>query len=235
MIPRTALRLDPSLPPEHTGWTPGRDDLTEEGFGGFRDTWVIRDIGVREAKALLEVEGELIQLANRFAPGAEEFDAICSALESVDAEELPARLQHPAIPEELAARLEAGEFSPTDGLDLGVAGLVYALAAVGCWTAASCRGHPKTYAFTDRPVVVLACDRHRASVLQADVEQSHCDLTTDGHREGLLAVEAESVEEMMALARLVASHRKDFIPRRGERQIALDQQSAQMGFDFGAS
>jgi hypothetical protein len=233
VIPRTALQLDASLPPEHTGWTPGREDLTEEGFGGFRNTWLIRNIGVREAQARLEIEGELIRLADEFARDAEEFDAICSALENVDAEELPVRLQHPAVPETLAAHLEAGELSPTEGLDLGVAGLVYALAAVGCWTAASCRGHPKSYAFTDRPVVVLACDRHRASVLQADVEQSHCGLTTDGHREGLLAVEAESVEEMMAVARLVASHRKDFIPRRGGRQTAIDDQDAQIGFDFG--
>ena len=231
MIPRTLLHLDASLPSEHTGWTPGRDDLSEEGFGGFRDTWVIRDVGVREAKALLEVEGRLIQLADRFARDAEEFDAICSALENVDAEEFPARLQSPTIPDELAVHLGVGDYSPTAGLDLGVAGLVYALAAVGCWTAASCRGHAKSYAFTDRPVVVLACDRHRASVLRADVERSRCGLTTDGHREGLLAVEAESVEEMMALALLVAFHRKDFIPRRGERQRSPDDQGA---FDLGS-
>lgn len=234
MIPRTPLHLDASLPQEHTGWAPGRDDLSEEGFGGFRDTWVIRDVGVREAKALLEVEGQLIQLADGFARDAEEFDSICSALENVDAEELPARLQHPAIPEELAGHLEAAEYSPTEGLDLGVAGLVYALAAVGCWTAASCRGHPKSYAFTDRPVVVLACDRHRASVLQTDVERSHCGLTTDGHSEGLLAVEAESVEQMMALALLVASHRKDFIPPRAERGGSVDDQGNQTAFDFGS-
>ena len=117
---------------------------------------------------------------------------------------------------------------------MGVAGLVYALAAVGCWTAASCRGHPKSYAFTDRPVVVLACDRHRASVLQADVQQNHCGLTTDGHREGLLAVEAESVEQMMALALLVTSHRKDFIPRRAERRGSVDDQGSQTAFDFGS-
>lgn len=233
MIPRTPLHLDASLPEEHTGWTPGRDDLSEEGFGGFRDTWVIRDVGVRKAKALLEVEGQLIQLADGFSGDAEEFDAICSALENADAEDLPARLQHPAIPEELAVHLGA-DYSPTEGLDLGVAGLVYALVAVGCWTAASCRGHPKSYAFTDRPVVVLACDRPRASVLQADVERTHCGLTTDGHREGLLAGEAESVEEMMALALLVASHRKDFIPRNGDRQGSVGNQGNQGAFDFGS-
>lgn len=39
VIPRLALHLDASLSAEHAGWSPGRDDPTEEGFGGFRDTW----------------------------------------------------------------------------------------------------------------------------------------------------------------------------------------------------
>jgi hypothetical protein len=223
MIPRLPLPLDPSVPPEHTGWTPRRDELDETGFRGFPDTWLIRGIGVRETKSIIGVEEELINLADRFAVAAEEFDAICSAFEDANATKLPERLQGPSIPEELAFHLAPDDYSPTDGLDLGVAGLVYALAAGGCWTAASCRGHPGKYAWADHPVVVLACDRHRASVLQRWPAQAHCGFTTDGRREGLLAVVGESVTDTMMLAGLVVSHKKDFIPSRVRRSMALEK------------
>lgn len=232
MIPRTALLLDPSIPPEHTGWTPKGDDLSEEGFGGFRDTWIIRGVGVREAKALIKVERELIDIFDRFASNGEEFDAICSAFENGDATELPERLREPSVPEEIAAHIHGDDFSASEGLDLGVAGLVYALASVGCWTAASCRGHPGKYAWSEHPLVAFACDRHRVSILQTLVKQARCGLTTDGHRDGLLAVVAESVEEMMALASLVVSCRKEFIPHRVPRPRSTDQGN-QATFDFG--
>lgn len=114
--------------------------------------------------------------------------------------------------------MRAADYSPTGGLDLGAAGVVYALAAAaGCWTAASCRGHPGKYAWSDHPVVVLACDPHSASVLQTLLAEAHCVFATDGHGEGLLAVVAESETDMMVLAHMVVSHKKDFVPRRATR------------------
>lgn len=235
VIPRTPLQLDPSVPTEHTGWTPRGDDVSEEGFGGFRDTWLIRGVGVREAKALIRVERELIDLADRYATGGGDFDAICRALEEGVADELPERLRVPCVPDEISLRVHGDDgYSPSEGLDLGVAGLVYALAAVGCWTAASCRGHPGKYAWSDHPIVAFACDRHRVAVLQPWVEQSGCGLTTDGHREGLLAVVAESVEDTMALASLVAGHRREFIPHRVRRPRSAVQ-GTQGTFDLGSA
>lgn len=232
MIPRTPLELDASVPAEHTGWTPKGDEVDEEGFGGFRDTWLIRGVGVREATAMVRLEAELVDLANRFSVDTNEFNAICCAIESADAEELPDRLRKPSVPPELECHMGNEDFSPTDGLDLGVAGIVYALAAVGCWTAASCRGHPGTYAWSDHPIVVLACDRHRAAALQAWLAEAHCGFTTDGHREGLLAVVAESVTDMMTLAGLVVSHKSEFISRRqGRPRSPAD--GIQERFDFG--
>lgn len=232
MIPRTALELDASVPAEHRGWTPKRGEFDEEGFGGFRDTWLIRGVGIREAKAFIGLEGELIGLADHFSLDAEEFNAICGAIESADAEELPSRLREPSVPEELECHMGNEDFSPTGGLDLGVAGIVYALAAVGCWTAASCRGHPGKYAWSDHPIVVLACDRHRAAVLQTWLEQAHCGFTTDENREGLLAVVAESVTGMMTLAGLVVPHKSEFIPRRQSR-LRSPADGIQERFDFG--
>ncbi|WP_298442890.1 hypothetical protein [Ferrimicrobium sp.] len=207
--------------------------MSEEGFGGFRDTWLIRGVGIREAKALLQVERELIDLADRYASNGEEFDAICEALETGDAETLPTRLRQSSVSTDIALKVcEAEDDSPSIGLDLGVAGLVYGLAAAGFWTAASCRGHPGTYAWSDHPIVVFACDRHRVAVLQPLVEAAGCGLTTDEHREGMLAVVAESVEDTMALARMVADHRSEFIPHRVSRPRSGGQ-ATQGVFDFG--
>ena len=50
MIPCTFLDLDSAEPPDHTGWTPERDDLSEESFAYFRGTWLIRGVGVRSGR-----------------------------------------------------------------------------------------------------------------------------------------------------------------------------------------
>lgn len=233
MIPRTPLQLVTSVPPGHTGWTPRRDDVSEEGFGGFRDTWLIRGVGIREAKALIQVERELIDLADRYASDSVEFDAICSALEACDAGTLPARLREPSVPADIAVHVHGDDdYSPSKGLDLGVGGLVYSLAAVGFWTAASCRGHSGKYAWSDHPIVAFACDRHRVAAFQPWVESAGCGLTTDEHREGLLAVVAESVEDTMALARMVTDHGSEFIPHRVTRPRSGGQ-AMQGVFDLG--
>lgn len=89
MIPRTSLEVDPVLPSAHTGWTPTRDDLSEEGFGYFRDTWLIRGVGMREAKGLVALESTLAELAGRLSADPADFDILATALEDADAEELP--------------------------------------------------------------------------------------------------------------------------------------------------
>lgn len=90
MIPRTSLILpDSFIPAEHTGWTPKWNEADVEGFGGFRGTWLIRGVGVGEARDIIAVEGELIARADRFAADAEEFDALCSAFETADVAEPP--------------------------------------------------------------------------------------------------------------------------------------------------
>lgn len=116
MIPRTPLQLDPSVPAEHTGWTPRGDDVSEEGFGGFRSTWLIRGVGVREAKALIRVERDLIDLAGRNASDSEEFDAICRVLEEGDTDELPERLREPCVPDEIALHVRGDDdYSASEG------------------------------------------------------------------------------------------------------------------------
>jgi hypothetical protein len=96
-----------------------------------------------------------------------------------------------------------------EGLELGVAGLVYALASVGCVPAASCRGHSRPHAWAERPIVLLAADRARAEWLRPLVSGAGCGFCLDDVRPQILGIEAPSIDEMTALARLVLDSSKD--------------------------
>jgi hypothetical protein len=228
MIPRMSLGLEPTVPEGHEGWTPRKDDLSEEGFAYFRDTWLIRGIGIREAKEVIALERTLADVAGRLAVDEAEFEALASALEHGDADELPERLIALA---ELEPHLS--DVPPLEGLELGVSGLVHALSAVGCWPAASCRGHPGDNAWSDHPVVYLAADSHRAAVLQPLVESAECGFNTDPARSRLLMIEGESIEDMMALAELVISTPKTFVRKRAAHRIRLGHSGDQLTLDFG--
>ncbi|MQA87275.1 MAG: hypothetical protein GEV03_22270 [Streptosporangiales bacterium] len=234
MIPRKPLELDPQVPSGHTYCTPKRDDLSEEGFGYFRDTWLIRGVGIREARAIITIESDLVEIAARLAVDDVEFDQVAEAFETSDPEALPRRLFGSAAVAEIEPHLSVDDSPPLDGLELGVAGLVYALGAVGCWPAASCRGHPTAYAWADHPVVFLAADRHRVAVLQPLVAEARCGFATDPARPELLVVQAESMEETTNLARFVFSKRREFVPRRGPRSRGRGSSVIQTTLDFGS-
>ena len=74
------------------------DDLSDEGFGLFRETWLIRDVTVREAEDVIAEEAALAALADRFATDDDEFDQLANALEAGDRYELSGRLaETPAV------------------------------------------------------------------------------------------------------------------------------------------
>ncbi len=206
MIPRTVVDLDPAVPTGHNGWTPRGKDVSEEGFAYFRDTWLIRGVRMTEAREVCADERRLVALVDRLATSQTEFDALANALESGDPDAVPEQFESDdQLTEELTRE------PALDGLELGVAGLVYAVAAVGMWPAASCRGHPGDRAWADHPVVYFACDRHRAAVLQPLVEATSCGFDIDYARPELLVVGAASVSEFMDLAVLVLESPKAFV------------------------
>jgi hypothetical protein len=213
-------------------WTPKRDDLSEEGFGYFRDTWLIRDIGIREAKTVMALESTLAELAGRLSADPEDFDLLANAVEDGHGEDLPERLKEHASFSDLESYLD--DEQSLEGLELGVSGLVHALSAVGCWPAASCRGHPTSYAWSDHPVVYLAADNHRATVLQPLLVEAGCGFNIDSARSDLLMIEAESIENMMALAAVVIRAPRTFVPRRTPRRPIQQRNDQQLDFDFGS-
>lgn len=232
MIPRWEERLDPTIPSTYAFWTPRREDISEEGFGYFRDTWMIRGVGVRLARSVMAIEHELVAVADACSTGADEFDEIANALECSDLDGVPDRVRESSAFEPIAHHYAPGDGERlVEALDLGVAGLVHALSAVGCWPAASCRGHgPGGWA--RYPVVCIAADRHRTQTLQPLVAAAGCGFDTDDARGELLVVRGPSVVEMMDLAPRVLEAREAFVPRRGPRRPKPNNQAAQLRLEL---
>lgn len=217
MIPRTPIELSTGFPDGHEFRVPRGDEISEEGFGFFRDVWLIRGITVRDARDVIEAEAALVAVADAFSTTETEYEEIATALETGEPDELPASVLESEI------YRAAEQFMPGDGaltlggLDLGVAGAVHALAAVRCLTAASCRGHLGPQAWSDAPVIFVAANRHRATILQRLVGDTSCGFDNDPARDGLLVVQAESVVEIMSLAGAILEHRDEFVEHRGSR------------------
>ncbi|HZL05000.1 MAG TPA: hypothetical protein VFE45_06235, partial [Coriobacteriia bacterium] len=98
---------------------------------------------------------------------------------------------------------EGSEWTGLEGLELGVAGLVYALSTRGFFPAASCRSHAYEHSWSDRPVVLFAADRRRVEWLRPLVERAGCGFCVPRDRGQLLTIEAQSIVEMGALAQLI--------------------------------
>jgi hypothetical protein len=215
MIPRTRFQLNTDIPESHAGWTPRGNDLDDEGIGFFRDTWIIRGVTIKDARQVIRSETAMVNVVGSLSEDAATFDLISKAFEDRESELIPDDLRE----DSRIAELETMSTDVTEytGLELGVGGLVFALSAAGYWPAASCRGHPTDYAWSDRPIVFIACDRHRANALKSLLNSAHCGFCYDPSRTELIAVEAESIEEILALAQLVVDARASFVRHRSPK------------------
>jgi hypothetical protein len=138
MIPAQDIEADVPSPLPEAGM-PDPEEVSEEGFGGFRDAWYIGHVAKADMEAILREEVELMRIVDAVAATPEEFEELASAIEGCDLESLPEQLHEAAMREGLAACVDE-EIAPLDGLELGVAGLAYPLGSVGCLTAASTFG-----------------------------------------------------------------------------------------------
>ena len=217
MIPTHEPTGSTAVPDSATFWTPKRSEIYDEGFGFFRGIWTILDVSLSDARRLIEEERMLTTLVNELATNEAEFDSLARALERGDEDNALAPNQLAV----LGAYLADEETAPLDGLELGVAGLTYALATVRMFPAASCRGHVGPRPWSDVPVVYLAANRFRAERLQPLVGEAGCRFSIDDARPDLLVIGGGSISDTMRLAVLVVEHRRDFIrPRPPARSAA---------------
>lgn len=167
-----------------------------EGFGLFQDVWPIVGVSVDDAVAVAREDKRLCRVVGDLACDAVDFDALALAVEGGSADEVD------GISDASLAALApylTGKVA-LEGLEAGVAGLVYALSAVGMFPAASCRGHPEPDSWSAFPVVMFAADRPHAEALQPLVGSSGCGFAHDSLRPELLVVTGRSVQNTLRLA-----------------------------------
>jgi hypothetical protein len=166
-------------------------------------------------------ERRIAEVVGRLAATAEDFDRIARAAEDGYDPDEP-ESSYALNAEERAALDEfaVSEDEPCalDDLELGVAGLVYALAAVRIIPAASCRGHTGDRPWSEVPVVLFATTEYRAQALQPLVEATGCQLEIDPVWSHLLAVRGRSIPDTMALAESILGARTSFVRPRSAVQ-----------------
>lgn len=197
MYPRTAVDLNPQLPSATQFWIPTAEDLeADEGFGYFDNTWPISDVSEAQARDLANIDRSLAVIAGNLAATEFQFDDIATILETGSADDIEG-----LRPDQLEALTPyLTDRATLEGLELGVAGLVYCLAAAGIYPAASCRGHPGPSAWSRIPIVLFATERTRAELLVPLVRDSGCGFNIAQSRSELLVIESKSIEGTLDLA-----------------------------------
>ncbi|KZE43303.1 hypothetical protein [Microbacterium sp. T32] len=194
MIPRYDVDVDPTVPLTASFWVPAPEELEESGgIGDFHDTERIVT-NLKEARAVIDAERQAIAYLDANSSTPREFDDLADAIE----------WETPDIPSDEAPDFfdQEDAWYGLNGLEVGVAGLVYAMNAVGIVTAASCRSHHKGHQpRADYPTVVFAANRPQTDALQPLVESAGCGFEVDDvDRPKLLAVVASSILDMTELA-----------------------------------
>lgn len=216
LIPTMRLDVDPSFPASLAMGMPDEDEVSEEGYGYFRDVWAMGEVTHEEAIHMINEERRLVGLVDQGSQSHAEFEALAKALERGEPEYLPPGYasEHPSSELlQLLSELDE-ETPPLDALELGVAGLSYALTSIGCFTAASCRSHRSDTSWTDRPVIFFAAERPTVHWLTPMVRDSGCGFADGSERaDKLLIVEAPSITNLMDLA--------ERIVQQAERQKAI--------------
>jgi hypothetical protein len=187
---------------------PPEEEISEENWGGFHDTWYLELISVDEAREVVAYERLALERLDHAAATQEEFEALASALEWGETEGPGPGLLRKLRDEGLVELMrDPDDFGSLGGLELGVSGLVHALSAVGCVTAASCRWHGGERSWSDCPVVFFAAPAAKVETLAGHVRRTGCGLR---EARGFLVVEAASVVHLNALARSILEERTRF-------------------------
>ncbi|MET4782416.1 hypothetical protein [Glaciihabitans sp. UYNi722] len=202
MIPRVDIEIESDIPAGATFWTPVPDDIGDEGFGFFQDVWPILDVSENEASEVIDAERVAVAFADSGSTDEREFEDLAKAIE----DEYP-----DSLGDDAQAFMADSGWGGLESLELGVAGLVYALAACGFFPAASCRSHyDGMSSWSEYPVVMFAADEMHTQKLQPFIEASGCGLEGDSARSDLLCIYAPSIVEMMLLASALIAAKATF-------------------------
>jgi hypothetical protein len=203
MIPRVDIDIESDIPAGATFWTPEPDDIGDEGFGFFQGVWPILDVSESEAAEVIDAERIAVAFADSGSSDEREFENLAKVIE----DEYP-----DALSDDAPDFMSESAWGGLESLELGVAGLVYAMAACGLFPAASCRSHHNgLHSWSEYPVVMFAAAEWHARKLRPLVEASGCGLECDNSRSDLLCVYAPSIVEMMNLATVLLAAKDEFV------------------------
>lgn len=215
MIPSYGVVPEISLPDGDNCGYPTSDEVSEEGFGFFRGTWWIGHVPGSEARQTVEFERKVVAALDVAAGDGLEFEALAAALEEFEPD-------------------GSGSIVPIDtgrgfiepfidgvallgGLEVGVAGLTYALSTVGFRTAASCRAHEGVNSWSDCPVIFFGAHKWRAVLLAELAAAANCGI---GQDRDMLSVYAPSICNLMDLAQAVLAKRAIFKSKPKQSMIS---------------
>ncbi|MFG2658964.1 hypothetical protein [Streptomyces sp. NPDC048425] len=202
MIPRIDLQVDPSFPEGVPMCMPPEEEIDEEGYGFFRGVWDISGAKHADALTVIEEERHVVALVDQLTATPQEFEAVAISIENLAPDTLPPGFAARHPDSEILHIIGDGDGDEVilDGLEIGVAGLSFALSSIGCFPAASCRSHFSDHSWSVRPVVFFAAERPTVHWLTPLVRDSGCGFGDgSGHGE-LLLVEAPSISNLMDLA-----------------------------------
>ncbi|MFD0145384.1 MULTISPECIES: hypothetical protein [unclassified Streptomyces] len=206
MIPRTEYPVSAQIPENAEFWMPTEEDIPDdEGIGCFRGVWMILGVTAEEAQTMVSVEAAQIAAIDELARSASEFEEIACACEGG----WVAGVQDPSVRSRLLKRFptlsedEPDFYADLGGLEVGVAALSHALSYIGGVPVASCRGHIAELRWSDNPTVYAALDQQRAEWLAPLVHEAGCGFHIGLNRSEFLAIDAPSLIESNALARLI--------------------------------
>jgi hypothetical protein len=187
---------------------PKPDEISDEGFGYFRETWFIGHVSVAQATVTLREEAEILDWLDDMAAGPDDFEQLAAAIENNDRDLITEPLLSAALRGGLGRFLvDDDDVAPLSALEIGVAGLTHALSTVRCLTAASCRWHMTERSWSDCPVVFFAAPPWRVDILAEIVAAEGCGLGTD---RDMLTVYAASIRETHRLAGRILTERGRF-------------------------
>lgn len=218
MFPTADIHGTTDLPQEATFWMPKRADIDDDGIGCyFRDAWTILDVTLQDAQSLVCAERNLANAVDGLARNGADFERFANLVEGgLDGEHPPDLMDEERAAVEVLG--PGNEPAALEGLELGVAGLVYALASVRMIPAASCRGHTGPNAWSDVPVVLFAATKRRAIALRPLVGEANCLFDIDPARPDLLVVRGRSIRDTMDLAQAVIDASATFVQSRPRRR-----------------
>lgn len=206
MIPSYGVAPEISLPDGDNCGNPTSDEISEEGFGFFRGTWWIGHVPLSEARQSMEFEHKVVAALDAAAGDGLEFEALATALEEFEPDGTGS-LFPIDTPDGGFIEPFIGGVTLLGGLEVGVAGLSYALSTVGFRTAASCRAHEGVNSWSDCPVIFFGAHKWRAVLLAELAAEAGCGI---GQGRDMLRVYAPSIRNLMDLAQAVLAKRAIF-------------------------